>query len=173
MGKFIRSPEDYLKEPYSRVLIPDVNSGTYAAEILEFPGCMSQGDTPNEAIANLEVAAKAWLEAAMDLKQSIPPPSQTVSYGGKVLVRLPKSLHRQVSMVAEREGVSLNQFFVSTIAEKVGAYGILDRLTKRLDQHIVNIATYVASNVVANFTTITTPSVVGYQTRTSNFISMW
>src|SRR3989339_2039092 len=136
MRNFTKRGEDYLKDAYSRVLVPDNKSGTYTAEILEFPGCIAQGDTPAEAYENLEAAAKGWVEAALDLRQDIPAPAQTISYGGKVLIRLPKSLHRHVSIVAEREGVSLNQFVVSTIAEKVGAYSFAERLTKRLDQHI-------------------------------------
>lgn len=130
----------YLKKPYSRILIPDEESGTYTAVILEFPGCIAQGDTPQEAYEHLEDAAKDWIEAALDLKQEIPSPSQSVSFGGKVLLRLPKSLHRQLALIAEREGVSLNQFVVSALAEKVGAFTLYDKLTKKMDQRMFQVA---------------------------------
>ena len=42
-----RTAKDYLKEPYSRVLVPE-SDGTYSADILEFPGCFAEGKTPNE-----------------------------------------------------------------------------------------------------------------------------
>jgi predicted RNase H-like HicB family nuclease len=171
MKNFTKRAEDYLKDAYSRILVPDKESGTYTAEILEFHGCIAQGDTPSEAYQNLEEAARGWIEAALDLNQNIPAPAQAISYGGKVLIRMPKSLHRHVSLVAEREGVSLNQFVVSTIAEKVGAYSFAERLTKRLDQHIVNIATHVANTVVANINTVTISSVVGLNASVSNFIN--
>src|SRR5665811_625475 len=122
MSKTTKITTQYLKEPYSRVLIPDEESGTYTAVILEFPGCIAQGDTPQAAHEHLEDAAKEWIKAALDLKQEIPSPSQSVSFGGKVLLRLPKSLHRQLTLIAEREVVSLNQFIVSALAEKVGAF---------------------------------------------------
>jgi len=63
-----------LKRPYSRVLIPDNESGGYTAKILEFPGCVSEGETPNEAIANLEEAAVGWIEAVIESGQTIPEP---------------------------------------------------------------------------------------------------
>ena len=146
MSKTIKMTEEYLKEPYSRVLIPDEESGTYTAVILEFPGCIAQGDTPQEAYEHLEDAAKDWIAAALDLKQEIPSPSQSLSFGGKVLLRLPKSLHRQLTLIAEREGVSLNQFIVSALAEKVGAFTLYDKLTKKLDQKMFQVAMNAAVN---------------------------
>lgn len=153
MTKIIKSPEEYLKEPYSRVLIPDEESGTYSAVILEFPGCIAQGDTPQEAYENLEDAARDWIETAIDLKQEIPSPSQSLTFGGKVLVRLPKNLHRQLALIAEREGVSLNQFIVSALAEKVGAFALHDRLINKLDKKIYQVATSAVNTIVTDNTT--------------------
>jgi predicted RNase H-like HicB family nuclease len=147
MTKTIKMTKKYLKEPYSRVLIPDDESGTYTAVILEFPGCIAQGDTPQEAYEHLEDAAKDWIAAALDLKQEIPSPSQSLSFGGKILLRLPKSLHRRLTLIAETEGVSLNQFIVSALAEKVGAFTLYDQLTKKLAKNkstvAINTATFI------------------------------
>jgi predicted RNase H-like HicB family nuclease len=140
MSKTRKITTQYLQKPYSRILIPDEESGTYTAVILEFPGCIAQGDTPQEAYEHLEDAAKEWIAAALDLKQEIPSPSQSVSFGGKVLLRLPKSLHRQLTLIAEREGVSLNQFIVSALAEKVGAFTLYEQLTKKLDKKVSEVA---------------------------------
>jgi predicted RNase H-like HicB family nuclease len=153
MSKTIKKPEEYLKEPYSRILIPDEDSGTYTALILEFPGCITQGDTPQEAYEHLEDAAQDWIEAARDLKQEIPSPSQSLSFGGKILLRLPKSLHRQLALIAEREGVSLNQFIVSALAEKVGAFTLYDKLTKKMDQKMFQVAKNAAvGTITTDFT---------------------
>ena len=115
-----KNPAEYLKEPYARVLTPDPETKTYTAQILEFPGCVSQGDSPEEAYANLEKAAEGWIRAALDNKQSIPEPAAHQTFGGKVLLRLPRSLHQRVAELADRDGVSLNQFIVAAVAEKVG-----------------------------------------------------
>jgi predicted HicB family RNase H-like nuclease len=42
------------------------------------------------------------------------------AYSGKVNLRMPKSLHRDLARRAEEEGVSLNQFMVVALARAVG-----------------------------------------------------
>jgi antitoxin HicB len=153
MSKTIKSAKEYLKEPYSRILIPDEESGTYTAIISEFPGCIAQGDTPQEAYEHLEVTAQDWIEAALDLEQEIPSPSQSLSFSGKVLLRLPKSLHRQLALIAEREGVSLNQFIVSALAEKVGAFTLHEKLINKLNSKIYQVATTDVRIIVTDYTT--------------------
>jgi predicted RNase H-like HicB family nuclease len=128
-----KTPEAYLREPYSRVLIPDERGG-YAAEMLEFPGCFAEGDTADEAMQALERAAESWIHAALDQGQEIPEPFMNQGYGGRVALRLPKSLHRQAARLAERDGVSLNQFLVSIIAEGVGARDCFGWIKEKLQQ---------------------------------------
>lgn len=117
----METPIDYLALPNERVLIPDEASGTFTALIREFPGCVSQGDTAPEAYANLEDAAEAWIGAALDLGQEIPRPRTAESHSGRVLLRLPRSLHREAGEAAERDGTSLNQFIVAAVAYRLGS----------------------------------------------------
>jgi predicted RNase H-like HicB family nuclease len=112
---------EYLKKPHGRLLVPEEEGG-YRAEIIEFPGCFAEGETAAEAAANLEDAAESWLEAAIAKGQVVPQPMEELEYSGKLVVRLPKSLHRRAAFAANREGVSLNQFIVSSIAEQIGGY---------------------------------------------------
>src|SRR5215207_119240 len=113
--KYTKTPEEYLKEPYARVLIPE-EAGGYSAEILEFPGCYSFGDTADETMRNLEDAAFNWIEAAMIQGQSIPEPLAKNEFSGKALLRLPQGLHQRAAQMAEVNKVSLNTFFVEAIA---------------------------------------------------------
>jgi antitoxin HicB len=115
-----RSVDEILKQSYSRVLRP-AEEGGYSAEILEFPGCVTQGETLEEAYANLEDAARGWLEVVIELGQSVPEPTAENEYSGKIVLRLPRSLHRTAATLAERDGVSLNTFLATAIAERVGA----------------------------------------------------
>jgi predicted RNase H-like HicB family nuclease len=48
--------------------------GGYVAEIPDLDACSAFGRTPEEALAELEVAKKAWMEAAREAGKSIPPP---------------------------------------------------------------------------------------------------
>jgi len=129
-----------LKRPYTRVLIPDEESGTYTARIVEFPGCVAQGSSPAEAYERLEAAAESWIEAALEMQQEIPEPAPDAQSGGRFALRLPRSLHRQAAQLAELEGVSLNQFIVATLAEKVGAVSLYQRLARQLHASVAATA---------------------------------
>lgn len=124
--------EDYLKEPYARILVPEAEGG-YSAEILEFPGCYSYGETPDEAIDNLDEAAFGWIEAALIQGQTIPKPHSVDEPSGKYLLRLPRNLHKKAIQMAERERVSLNTFFVDAVATRVGAHDFYNRMVDRLE----------------------------------------
>lgn len=46
-------------------------------------------------------------------------------------LRLPKSLHEQLREVAQEEGISVNQFVMLAVAEKVAAISTIEYLEKR------------------------------------------
>lgn len=125
----------YLQRPYARVIMPD-EVGRYAAQILEFPGCFSEGDTPDEAYRNLQDAAESWLESVLGQGMAIPEPFATQGYSGTVSLRLPKSIHRRAAEYAHKDGVSLNQFLVSAIAWRVGAEDLLGVIASNLDDRL-------------------------------------
>lgn len=55
----------------------DEDEGGYMAIVHDLPGCMSDGDTPAEAYANVQDAIEAWIEVAKSLGRPVPDPSQT------------------------------------------------------------------------------------------------
>lgn len=113
------SAAEYLRQPYSKIVVADED--VFRAEVVEFQGCFAVGDTESEALAALSHAAESWIEAALEMGQEIPPPLEPVSgYSGKLVLRMPRSLHRKAAFVAQREGVSLNQFIVNSLAEQMG-----------------------------------------------------
>ena len=112
-------PADYFKLPYSRVVVPE-DDGTFRAEIQEFPGCIATGDTEVDALAALKDVALSWLESVAAMGKAIPEPMEYLQYSGKLVLRMPKTLHRKAAVAAERDGTSLNQFIVSSVAEQIG-----------------------------------------------------
>jgi uncharacterized protein (DUF1778 family) len=46
-------------------------------------------------------------------------------------LRLPKSLHEQLREVAQEEGISVNQFIMLAVAEKVASISAIEYLEKR------------------------------------------
>jgi predicted RNase H-like HicB family nuclease len=118
-------PAVILKKSYTRTVVPEAD-GSFTAEILEFPGCVASGDTAAEALANIEDVALDWIAAVLEQGQNIPDPLDQANYNGKLVVRMTKGLHQRAAHIAEREGVSLNQFIVTCIAEQVGTRATMD-----------------------------------------------
>ena len=54
------------------VLHPDAEDGGWVAEVPSLPGCVSQGETKEEALRNIREAIAQWLDAAQALGRSIP-----------------------------------------------------------------------------------------------------
>ena len=109
-----------LARPYARELIKN-EDGTWFARIVEFPGCMTEGETAEGALENLDDAMAAWVEVKIEDGDHIPVPLTTDQYSGKFLMRVPKTLHRELARRADLEGVSLNQFALSALSRCVGA----------------------------------------------------
>jgi predicted RNase H-like HicB family nuclease len=92
----------------------------FIAEALDLLGCSAFGRTQNEALTELETAISAWIEAAKAAGNSVPQPSKPAeeeNYSGKVLVRMPRTLHAQIARSAKSDNVSLNQYIVFLLTQ--------------------------------------------------------
>lgn len=112
--------EEIVRRPYTvEVVYGETENDGVLAQIAEWPGCMTAGDTRAEALTRLEDAMRDWAEARLATGAEVPAPM--ADYRGNLLVRLPKTLHRDVAKRAQREGVSLNHWIATTIARAVDA----------------------------------------------------
>jgi antitoxin HicB len=98
--------EYYLSLKYPITLIPETVG--YSVEIKDLQGCVSQGDTLEEALTMLEDAKFAWLKVNLELGNPIPLPATQKKYSGRFVVRLPSNLHQRLAEQAEQNNVSLN-----------------------------------------------------------------
>ena len=115
---------DYLKRPYHIEIVAstsDDGDAGWVAEVKELDGCIAQGRTHDELFENIDRAMTAWIDDALEAGDPIPEPHEEPSHSGRVLVRMPPWLHRELVGAAECEGVSLNQLAVSLLAHGVGA----------------------------------------------------
>lgn len=106
--------EDY---PISISPLSQDDGGGYMVILPDLPGCIADGDTVEEAIAEARDAFKAWTMAEMADRGSLPKPK---TYSGHFVQRIPKTLHMRLARQAESEGVSLNQFAATLLAEGLG-----------------------------------------------------
>jgi predicted RNase H-like HicB family nuclease len=80
-----KQPLDYyLNLQYPVTLYPD-SEGGYVAQIKDLPGCLTQGETLDETIANINEARELWIETAYEAGDEIPLPSTDDTYSGKLL----------------------------------------------------------------------------------------
>jgi len=97
----------------------NANTIEWAAEFPDLPGCVGAGDTAEEAVAMAMDAKKAWIGTAMEEGREIPKPKNIDedNFSGKFTLRLPKTLHKELTLQAEEEGVSLNQYLLYLITK--------------------------------------------------------
>jgi predicted RNase H-like HicB family nuclease len=88
------------------------------AYVVEWPDCFAAGRDRAEALAALEQAMRELAAYRLDHGLEIPTPAS--GFSGKVLLRMPKKLHRDAERNATRDGVSLNTWLTTAIAREVG-----------------------------------------------------
>jgi predicted RNase H-like HicB family nuclease len=104
--------EEYMERPYKMEIVRDATEGGYVVSFPELPGCLTVGETIEDAVKNSEDAKRAWFEAAIAEGLNIPEPDILTQYSGQFKLRLPKSLHRSLAENSKREGISMNQYCV-------------------------------------------------------------
>ena len=115
----------YLSLPYRLEIVPDTVEGGYGARYPELPGCITCADSLEEVVMNAEDAKRAWLEAALKDKVEIPETEQddsALEYSGQFKIRMPKSLHKSLSVHAKQEGISMNQYCIYLLSKNDATY---------------------------------------------------
>jgi antitoxin HicB len=107
----------YLGLPYTFQIrhAEDEEKPYYWANVKELDGCHTSADTWHLAYSELQDVLKAHIEIKLEYNDPIPEPQE--DYSGKILVRLPKSLHQQLAFKADEEGISLNQYMLYKLSK--------------------------------------------------------
>ena len=95
--------------------LSDADGGGFLATVPQLPGCMSDGETYEEAVQNVKGAIDDWIKAAKFRGQEIPEPMPYIDeeeYSGRLVIRIPKKLHRELSVNASEQNISLNQLIL-------------------------------------------------------------
>src|SRR3990167_546414 len=108
--------EKILDYPFTIRHLSKDDGGGYLIEFPDLPGCMSDGETMEEAIENGHDAVISWMHAAKEIKRPIPKPGELERQSGKWVQRVPKSMHLRLVEKAAEEGVSLNTLIITMIA---------------------------------------------------------
>lgn len=128
MKKVAKVQPSFAFDAYTKVLsrLSNEDGGGFLITFPDLPGCMSDGETEEEALKNGQDAFISWVSARIDQGKKIPEPTtKPVDYvaadvSGRFLARFPKYIHAKLVKRAEREGVSVNALVLSFIASGLG-----------------------------------------------------
>lgn len=113
----MESVATYLDRPYHIVVVR--NDEGWVASVEELPGCEVHAASAEEATQAVHAAMEAWIADALEQGREVPEPRGAASYSGRLMLRMPHSLHAELARAAERDEVSLNQFITSSLASAV------------------------------------------------------
>jgi predicted RNase H-like HicB family nuclease len=68
------------KWKYEIIIYWSVEDQAYVAEVPELPGCAADGATYKQALSNVEVVIREWVETARELGRPIPEPKGRLLY---------------------------------------------------------------------------------------------
>ena len=101
---------------YPMVILPltDEDGGGYTAFFPDLPGCLSDGETPQEAVENALDAFNCWMEVQVERKVEIPEPHSSqsaivdmedeIEAMAKTIAKLTSDLDAANARIAELEG---------------------------------------------------------------------
>lgn len=128
--------DEILAREYPFHVLADPDGG-YVVVYPDLPGCSTQAETLDEIPVMADEARRLWLEVAYEDEKDIPLPSYPEEYSGKFIVRLPRSLHRELAEAAAREGMSLNSYVMELLGRRDALARVeqnLMRLQAQMDQ---------------------------------------
>lgn len=139
----VKTVDDYLELPYQLTLVRDDERGRagWVAKVEEIPGCTTRARTPQEAVTKVTRLLTSWIAEAIEEGREVPEPKSPEGHSGRLLVRMPQTLHGELTRSVEREQVSLNQFITDILAGAVGwrAPGSPARpVVQRLDEALLD-----------------------------------
>lgn len=89
----------------------------FIAIVPELPGLSAFGETQEDVMAELKIAAKAYMDVLRQSGKPIPPPQKVIRYSGQIRLRMPKSLHARLADAAQKEGMSLNSYILCLLSQ--------------------------------------------------------
>jgi predicted RNase H-like HicB family nuclease len=126
----------YLSLNYPMIITKDEEEKVYFVEFPDLPGCMAHGETPTSAVTLAQKVKKEWIETALSLEFAIPEPKKEEDYSGRFSLRLSKTLHKQLTGQAKREGKSLNQHILFLLSEQSRVLDLANPLDRF--EHLIN-----------------------------------
>ena len=137
-----------MKYPF-RVYQTKIESHVFwVAECPALKGCVGQGDTLDEALAELEINEQSWIEVAQDCGIEIPPiPMENMTvYSGKLTLRVAPHVHQEAAELAKKQGVSLNQYINDAIVAQNARISTIGYIVSEQPTNIIKLKPTISNN---------------------------
>ena len=112
-----KQAEAYMNKKYRLEIVEDEAEGGFVVSYPDLAGCLSCGETMQEALDNAEDAKREWIYAALENGTEIPEPFNADDYSGQFRLRVPKSLHKRLAERSRLEGISMNQYCIYLLSQ--------------------------------------------------------
>ena len=109
----------YLALPWSYKIEWSDEDDCYVASIEELWGCMSHGETLEEAAAMIKDALKCHLSAMLKSGEEIDEPLSKSDFKGNITYRTKPENHYRLARRAKKLGKSINAFIDEAVSEKL------------------------------------------------------
>jgi len=99
--------------------------GGFIAIAPDLPGSSAFGETEADALRELRLVIELGIESHRAVGNPIPQPTDLTKlhdYSGRLLLRMPKTLHQLLADEAKREDVSLNQYILYRLASGTASH---------------------------------------------------
>lgn len=93
----------------------DDSDKAHIATVAEFPGLSNADEDQLEALAGMRDLLEFVLKDMEEEGETPPVPLGQRQYSGRILLRMPKEVHRRISLEAAEQDISVNQLLVSRI----------------------------------------------------------
>lgn len=105
----------------------------FIATCPDFPGLSAFGETPEEALSEARTALELFIASLKASGDELPKPTECVDYSGQIRLRMPKTLHSSLAYKADKEGVSLNTWLITLLAERNATSKLVDKVCSKID----------------------------------------
>ena len=123
-----------MKNKYSANIYWSNDDECFVALIPGFSGLAAFGETKEEAAREIQVALELMLEGLQEEGIAPPEPRLLPEHSGQLRIRIPKSLHTDLAIEAERQGVSLNTHITSLLAREQGEFLAFRKIERKIDR---------------------------------------
>jgi predicted HicB family RNase H-like nuclease len=82
----------------------------------EFPSLSYLASSPQKALSGIIKVVEEVIKDMIDNNETIPEPLNSRHYSGKFMVRVPPEIHRQLTIEAAEENISLNRLVSSKLS---------------------------------------------------------